>query len=317
MERDSVNPTDHATPSTPTVGLTIMAVIVLAVAAWMVRESGRLTPTAPGAAAEPAPELAGFRRDVWFLPDDAMLGFVEIPASPFLMGSDPAVDRLAFENERWSTDQVQALVDLPTFYIGRFEVTVAQFQAFASATGAGLGARGSGGPPDHPISGITWPDALAYTRWLDGALRESAETPAPLRALLDDGWRIALPAEAEWEKAARGEEGRIFPWGNEATPGRANYSTEAPVPVGSIECPDCAYGLADMSGNVWEWTRSPYRPYPYEPGVDATDLATDALWVIRGGSYADAAQNVRAAIRGGGDPGVRRPFIGFRLAISR
>ena len=72
-----------------------------------------------------------------------------------------------------------------------------------------------------------------------------------------------------------------------------------------------------MSGNVWELTRSPYQPYPYDEGDDAGDLATDALFVMRGGSFTDPAPNVRAAIRGGADPGVRRPFIGFRVVITR
>jgi formylglycine-generating enzyme required for sulfatase activity len=71
-----------------------------------------------------------------------------------------------------------------------------------------------------------------------------------------------------------------------------------------------------MSGNVWEWTRSPYQPYPFDTGNDRDGLDADALWVMRGGSFADAERNVRAATRGGGDPGVRRPFIGFRVAIS-
>ena len=88
------------------------------------------------------------------------------------------------------------------------------------------------------------------------------------------------------------------------------------MPVGSFDCPECPFGLFDMSGNVWEWTRSPYQSYPYDPTDDRENLEIDALWVMRGGSFADPARNVRAAIRGGGDPGVRRPFMGFRLVLS-
>jgi len=92
--------------------------------------------------------------------------------------------------------------------------------------------------------------------------------------------------------------------------------------VGSFPCPECPYGLSDMSGNVWELTRSPYRPYPYDPtpdsldNLDSLDLDADALWVMRGGSYGDPDQNIRAAIRGGADPGARRPFIGFRVVLT-
>jgi formylglycine-generating enzyme required for sulfatase activity len=71
-----------------------------------------------------------------------------------------------------------------------------------------------------------------------------------------------------------------------------------------------------MSGNVWEWTRSPYRPYPYTEAGRAEDPAADALWVMRGGSFADPPRNIRTAVRGGADPGVRRPFIGFRIALT-
>jgi formylglycine-generating enzyme required for sulfatase activity len=72
-----------------------------------------------------------------------------------------------------------------------------------------------------------------------------------------------------------------------------------------------------MSGNVWEYTRSPYQLYPYDESDDAENLEADALWVMRGGAFGDSEQNVRAAVRGGADPGVRREFIGFRLALTR
>ena len=72
-----------------------------------------------------------------------------------------------------------------------------------------------------------------------------------------------------------------------------------------------------MSGNVWEWTGSPYQPYPYDETDDRESLETDALWVMRGGGFGDTEQNVRSAVRGGADPGVRRDFIGFRVVISR
>jgi formylglycine-generating enzyme required for sulfatase activity len=72
-----------------------------------------------------------------------------------------------------------------------------------------------------------------------------------------------------------------------------------------------------MAGNVWEWTLTPFRAGPYDLAAPPPDLREDALWVMRGGSFADPPQNTRAAVRGGADPGVRRPFIGFRVAISR
>ena len=96
----------------------------------------------------------------------------------------------------------------------------------------------------------------------------------------------------------------------------ANYDSSIPLPVGSKPCDQCAFGLQDMSGNVWELTRSPLQAYPYTVDDDTANLAEDALWVMRGGSFADGVGNIRAAVRGGVDPGVRNNTIGFRLVIT-
>lgn len=295
----------------------ILALLVLGVALWMYAH--RPQPAVPdeGAGVANTSDIPGFRTDAWFLPDDPLLGFVEIPAGPFSMGSDPAIDGAAFENERWSDASVQGTVDLSSFFIGRYEVTVAQYGAFVEATGFTVGdAQTLEAPPDHPVSAVSWPDALAYCRWLDTTLRGWPQAPSRLGGRLRDGWRITLPSEAEWEKAARGTDGRIYPWGNEPRRDRANVQGTGTMPVGSFECPECAFGLSDMGGNVWEWTRSPYQPYPYDPSPDRIDLDADALWVMRGGHFGDPDQYVRAAVRGGADPGARRPFIGFRLVVS-
>jgi formylglycine-generating enzyme required for sulfatase activity len=196
-------------------------------------------------------------------------------------------------------------------------VTVAQFGAFVNATAHPVDDRTLRGPANHPVVMITWPDALAYCRWLEEQLKQSPRTPPRLQQLLRDGWHAALPSEAQWEKAARGADGRLYPWGNDGRRDRANFGAAAAVPVGSMACPECAFGLSDMSGNVWEWTRSPYQPYPFDPADDRKNLDADALWVMRGGSFADAERNVRAAIRGGADPGARRAFIGFRVVLSK
>jgi formylglycine-generating enzyme required for sulfatase activity len=251
------------------------------------------------------------------LPDEDLLGFVEIPAGPFRMGSDPKVDPRAFDNERWSASSHQGTVDLPDFYIGRYEVTVAQFRAFVEAAAFRADAQALGGKPDHPVGLVSWPDALAYCRWLETTLREWPRTPPPLSRLLSEGWHLTLPSEAQWEKAARGTDGRIFPWGDEPRKDRANFRGTEVMPVGSFACPECPFGLSDMSGNVWELTRSPYRPYPHEPTIEGVDLEADALFVMRGGSYGDPEQNIRAAVRGRVDPGARRPFIGFRVVLTR
>lgn len=300
------------------VGHLIVATIVIAVAALLQLRGNGPAPgvTPPPPLTPPAGELPGFRADAWYLPDDQLLGFVEIPAGPFTMGADKSTDAMAFDNERWSPSAAQGAVEVPAFYIARFEVTVAQYQAFAAAAGRHIDAQSLAGLPTHPVAFVSWPDALAYCRWLETTLKNASVTPAQVKQLLRDGWHVTLPSEAQWEKAARGADGRRFPWGADARRDRANIGTQATVPVGSIACPDCAHGLSDMSGNVWEWTRSPYQPYPFDPGDDGRTAAADALWVIRGGAFNDSDQNARATTRGGADPGVRRPFIGFRVAIT-
>jgi formylglycine-generating enzyme required for sulfatase activity len=304
------------------VGLSILGVIVVVVAAWLTLQGKQLHSAASATQKHLAIDFpdngtanfARFRADSWYLPSEALLGFVEIPAGSFVMGSDPAIDTMAFENERWSLDSNQGTVSVPTFYIGRYEVTVAQFAAFSQATGFGAD-QAWRGAPDHPVANVSWTDALAYSRWLTEQLKHSSQTPAPLAQLLLDGWQITLPTEAQWEKAARGTDGRIYPWGNTATQEQANFAGMSTTRVGNVTCTKCAFNLADMSGNVWELTRSAYRPYPFNP-ASSLDLSTDALFVMRGGSYNDTDGMIRTATRGGIDPGARRAFIGFRLVIS-
>jgi formylglycine-generating enzyme required for sulfatase activity len=246
---------------------------------------------------------------------DDLPEFVEVAEGPFVMGADPG-DAEAFDNERWPGTG-KGTVPLPTFYITRHEITVGQFSAFARAAGARVDPRALDGPSDHPVAFVSWPDALAYGRWLTTTLERSAATPPQVRQVLEAGWRVTLPTEAEWEKAARGTDGRIYPWGREPMRTRANYQGTGTTPVGQFVCPECPYGLADMSGNVWEWTASPYQPYPFDPSRDRINLSDDALWVIRGGGYPDGPRLVRTTTRTGADPGARRAFIGFRVVLSQ
>jgi formylglycine-generating enzyme required for sulfatase activity len=259
--------------------------------------------------------VSGFDENHWYLPKEELLGFVAIPAGEFLMGSDPAIDGNAYENERWSNRLRRGRVEVPEFYIGKFEVTVAQFNAFIAAGGHVVDHSAISREPGYPISSVTWADALAYCRWLTQQMQASSDLPHGLQEKLQQGWSITLPTEAQWEKAARGTEGRIYPWGNQANANLANFKSGGLKEVGSTACDDCSYGLTDMSGNVWELTRSFYLPYPFDQN-QLPDLESDALIVMRGGSYADTENNVRTAVRGGVDPGVRNEAIGFRIVLS-
>jgi formylglycine-generating enzyme required for sulfatase activity len=265
--------------------------------AWPAASSQVAPARAPAPAGDPLPE------------------FVEVPAGPFIMGADPARDPQAYDNERWSPGEGTGTLEIPGFYIARHEVTAAQLSAFSQATGWTLDPRALAGDPAHPAVFVSWPDALAYCRWLQTALVSETPAPAEIGRRLAEGWRVTLPSEAEWEKAARGTDGRAYPWGNDPRRDRANYEGTATTPAGQFPCPECPYGLADMSGNVWEWTRSPYQMYPYTESDDRSNLEGDALWVMRGGHYGDPARLVRTTARGAAEPGARRAFIGFRVAL--
>jgi formylglycine-generating enzyme required for sulfatase activity len=240
---------------------------------------------------------------------------IEVPAGPFTMGAGTDRDPLAFENERWSPATGSGTVDLPAFYMAVTETTVGQFAAFVQATRHPVDARALEGAGDHPVRFVSWPDALAYCRWLEATLPTMPGVPAAIGDRLRAGWRISLPSEAQWEKAARGGDGRRFPWGPEARRDRANFESGAVAAVGQFPCPECPYSLRDMSGNVWEWTSSPYQPYPYTEADDRANLDADALWVMRGGHYGDPSRMVRTTVRGAAEPGARRAFIGFRVAL--
>lgn len=302
-------------------GVILLTVLIVSAAAILLLNANQLT-----AGAESGRELSEWQPDVSidrfdpalaYLPKDAMLGFVLVPGGEFTMGSDPRVDRNAYVNERWSTLQNQGQVAVPAYYISRYEVTVAQFGAFAAATGHRTDPAALQGAPEAPVTRVAWTDALAYCHWLEKKLRTSDATPPEIAGLLENGWTITLPSEAQWEKAARGSDGRIYPWGNQINRAYANFSARGVRPVGSFACADCNLGLADMSGNVWELTRSPFKNYPFDPDLSHLDLREDALWVMRGGSFQDGPNNIRAATRGGVGPGVRNGTIGFRLVLSR
>ncbi len=272
-----------------------------------------------------------FRPEAWYLPDEPLLGFVEIPAGPFLMGSDQKEDSQAQEQET-----PQHKVTLPAYYIARYPVTVAQFRAYVEAGGHPPANPDSlRGPDNHPVIWLTWREALIYGGWLTEQLRTWAGMPEPLRTLLREGqnggqpWRITLPSEAEWEKAARGEDGRLYPWGNDFDPERAN-TTE--TNIGSFSAVGCfpggasPYGLLDLSGNVWEWTRSlwgeqwdkPEWRYPYKADDDREKLeAPDQVArVLRGGSSYHEGPVCRCAFRYRLSTFGRSWNVGFRLVAS-
>jgi formylglycine-generating enzyme required for sulfatase activity len=229
---------------------------------------------------------------------------------------------------------------LPTFYIARFPVTVAQVRAFAKDK-AGNGGFTPGDPDcllevaNHPVVRVSWHEALAYCDWLTQRLAGWPETPEALARVLrptgkdDRAWRVTLASEAEWEKAARSTDGRIYPWGAQADPNKANYDETRVGFASVVGCfPGGAsrYGVEDMSGNVCEWTRSlwgkdsgaPTFTYPYQSRDGREDFAAgnDILRVVRGGAFGNTARLVRAANRLRRWPDFRNRAFGFRVVVS-
>ena len=208
-------------------------------------------------------------------------GMVYIPAGKFLMGSQPTDGAVGIQV---GVDELpQQKVYVKGFFIDQYEVTNAQYYEYVKATGGyvpatwdftqhPLGKQGEkwpvGVPPpgeeDYPVTDTDWYDAKAYCEWA--------------------GKR--LPTEAEWEKAARGTDGRFFPWGNEFDPGKANTLESAlgwATAVGSYPENVSPYGVYDMIGNVAEWVDDWYHPYA---GSTLTRNAFGKHPVLRGGSWA-------------------------------
>lgn len=258
---------------------------------------------APGAdryAAGCALSAIGDPRDL-----DAM---VTVPAGEFLMGSA--------DGDGYAQERPQHRLSLDTFQIAKYPVTNGQYARFVAATGhrAPYPWQDSDLPAwleNHPVVDVTWHDARAYCRWRSQ----------------EEGRTYRLPTEAEWEKAARGGDGRIFPWGDEWNPSRCNSSEGrgdwTTTPVGMYPDGGSPHGCQDMAGNVWEWTQSAWYQgkqntefkYPYNPGDGRERVDAPDSWgrVLRGGSFYNNRNFVRCAYRYRNFPDIRYRLNGFRL----
>jgi formylglycine-generating enzyme required for sulfatase activity len=273
----------------------------------------------------------------------AEFDLVLVPAGEFLMGSsegDPGSE---------ADERPQHAVRLDEFRIGRTAVTNEQFARFAAATGHVTSAEREGwafvfdpagdweripgadwqhptGPgsraadlPDHPVVSVSWHDARAFCRWLN----EGDGGPP-------GGLRFRLPTEAEWEKAARGIDGRIYPWGDRFEPGLCSHFETGcrTVPAGSLPAAaHSPYGAADMSGNTWDWTATLWGEdrntarfsYPYDPEDGREDLSAgdEVFRIVRGGSFKNDPAACRSACRDLDPPGWSLNNLGFRVVLGR
>lgn len=258
------------------------------------------------------------------------LDFVLIPEGEFVIGSNPSVDRLAQTDE-----SPQHRLRVTDFYIMRYPVTNAQYALFVETTGHRPPRfwpddQMPAGQADHPVVGVSFPDAVAFCRW-------AAEV---------NGLPIRLPTEPEWEKAARGPDGQLYPWGNEWKPelcnngDRGRPADSTPVDHFSPQG-DSPYGVVDMGGNAQEWCSSLFGRYPYDPndGREAVVYTVDPALMpqlhetgcvanpqqieaahnkqtIRGGSRRQGRHQSRGAYRSWAAPMHRSDDTGFRCCYE-
>lgn len=235
--------------------------------------------------------IGGQEVGIYTTPAGTTHEMITIPEGEFTMGSN-----LGERNA-----QPAHTVYLSTYQIDRFEVTNLQYQAFVQTTNhrpSEFAQNPSLNVENLPITGIAWLDADAYCQWIGGR----------------------LPTEAEWEKAARGIDGRTYPWGETSPdPTLLNYKREInqPVAVGSYPTGVSPFGLHDMAGNVWEWTNdwisSTY--YIISPDRNPTGPSNGSQRVIRGGSWGEDQTFVRTFNRFWSAPNASTDLIGFRCVI--
>jgi formylglycine-generating enzyme required for sulfatase activity len=257
--------------------------------------------------------------------------FIRIPAGKFLMGSKDD-NSLAYDDEK-----PQHTLDLPAFWMAQFPLTNQEFTEFIQATGYVTTADKEGGwspkeskfvkgvnwqhPLDsksglkdkdnHPVVQVSWLDAMEYCKWFN----EQYKTE-----LQDYGLTLHLPTEAQWEKAARGEYGNEWPWGNEFDQGRCNSiegGKGGTTPVDAYPSGASPYGMLDMVGNVWEWTHTLWKGYPYKADDGRESENDSGRRVLRGGSFGYDRSLARCAYRGSSGPDDRYGYVvGFRVAVS-
>ncbi|MBI5934536.1 MAG: SUMF1/EgtB/PvdO family nonheme iron enzyme [Chloroflexi bacterium] len=246
---------------------------------------------------------------------NASIGLVKrIPAGFFRMGS-----------RFHARENPSRVVQVAEFEIAHVPVTVGQYEAFLESGAAkeqqwwseagwdwlkgradGWGRKDRHVPDGwknqlpksaHPVTGVTYFEAEAYCKWIGSVKRKS----------------VRLPTEAEWEYAARGDDGRPFPWGEDFDPRLVNTleaEIGATVEAASMPGDSSPFGVMDMCGNVQQWTSSAYAPPPHEA------VPAGKLCVARGGSFNDTVFGSRASYRRGYPPGFFYPFLGFRLVVG-
>lgn len=238
---------------------------------------------------------------------------VYVPAGEFMMGQTD-------EEKKWLIDQIGEKdynsfysnetplhkVYLDGYWMGKYQVTFAQYDRYCDETKIERPDDEGWGRENRPVINVSWDETAAYCEWL------SQQT----------GLQFKLPTEAQWEKAARGNDQRKYPWGSpEPDKDLANFSLNVgkTTPVGSYSTGASPYGLLDMAGNVWEWCGDWYEAgyYKNSPLKNPVGPDSGSDRVIRGGSWGNYAGYLRCANRYDYGPSYRSSYLGFRLRQDR
>ena len=197
------------------------------------------------------------------------------------------------------------------FYLGKYEVTQAQYEAVMTGNTDSLSATPStryNGNANRPVETVSWDDIQIFLSRLNA--QQSANIPA--------GWSYVLPTEAEWEYACRAGTTTAYSWGATIATSNANYSSSGlsqTTDVGQYGANP--WGFFDMHGNVREWTADWYAVYSSGAQTDPTGPASGSTRVIRGGSWLTSGPNLRSAYRNGNTPSFRSYLIGFRVGFKQ
>jgi formylglycine-generating enzyme required for sulfatase activity len=212
--------------------------------------------------------------------------FMCVPVGAFLMGSRDG-NKIAYNEEK-----PRQSFDIPyDFWMARYPVINELYNTYISFEGGKHRELGWEKKKNHPVLYVEWTEAMEYCQWLNNLSKDE----------LPSGLVLRLPTEAEWEKAARSTDGREYPWGAEFDINKCNTSEGGKVgttPVGFYSPQgDSPYGCADMSGNVWEWTHTVFKSYPYKATDGRENEKSSDTRVLRGGSFVNSGRDARCAFR--------------------
>jgi formylglycine-generating enzyme required for sulfatase activity len=227
--------------------------------------------------------------------------FMRVPAGSFLMGSD--------DGEK--NEVPKHTVDIPyDYWMARYPATNEKYDAYIKSIGAVHPVDRWERRKKYPVVYVNWLDAMEYCRWLYGQF----ENEIPV------GLVFRLPTESEWEKAARGVDGRDYPWGDKFIKDICNTSESGRNETTSIGLyspqADSHYGCAGMSGNIWEWTHSLKKGYPYRIDDGREDERLTGHRMLRGGSFFDNAHKARCAYRYDSAIDISDDDNGFRVCLA-